>query len=260
MMPSLATTSEGTRTSRSALHGSQEESGPGGPRSGTYAERRSSLEHYFDRTALDAWAQLTGDAPVSKIRATVRAGRDRMRGVLLSWLPNDLTGRRVLDAGCGTGALAVEAARRGAEVVAIDVAAGLIDIARERTPADLGRGRIDFVAGDFLDPALGRFDHVVAMDSLIHYRTEDVLLALRSLAQRTTGSVVFTVTPRTVPLTLMLAAGKLFPRADRAPSIAPADLAGLRRRLIGLPGLTLGREETVSGGFYTSHAMELVRS
>ncbi len=30
-------------------------------------------------------------------------------------------------------------------------------------------GTIDFRVGDMLDPALGRFDHVVAMDSLIHY-------------------------------------------------------------------------------------------
>ncbi len=58
---------------------------------------------------------------MSRIRATVRAGRDAMRAELLSWLPADLTGRRLLDAGCGTGALAVEAARRGAEVVAVDV-------------------------------------------------------------------------------------------------------------------------------------------
>jgi light-independent protochlorophyllide reductase subunit L len=33
------------------------------------------------------------DAPVSRIRATVRAGRDRMRATLLDWLPADLRGR-----------------------------------------------------------------------------------------------------------------------------------------------------------------------
>jgi len=86
-----------------------------------YLTRRSQLETYFDRTAVEAWSRLTSDAPVSKIRATVRAGRDTMRANLLSWLPADLTGLRLLDAGCGTGALAVEAARRGAEVTAIDV-------------------------------------------------------------------------------------------------------------------------------------------
>ena len=65
---------------------------------GTYTSRRSEIEHYFDRTAASAWARLTSDAPVGRIRATVRAGRDRMRNTLadvydrvlvLSSLPND---------------------------------------------------------------------------------------------------------------------------------------------------------------------------
>ena len=71
--------------------------------SATYTSRRSQIEDYFDRTAVQAWEQLTSDAPVGRIRTTVRAGRDKMRTVLLSWLPEDLTGRRVLDAGCEIG-------------------------------------------------------------------------------------------------------------------------------------------------------------
>ena len=48
----------------------------------SYRERRDQLETYFDRTAAEAWARLTADAPVSRIRATVRAGRDDMRAQL----------------------------------------------------------------------------------------------------------------------------------------------------------------------------------
>ena len=59
----------------------------------SYLEKRERLEEYFDRTAADQWAKLTSDAPVSGIRKTVRAGRDRMRETLLSWLPADLRGR-----------------------------------------------------------------------------------------------------------------------------------------------------------------------
>ena len=66
----------------------------------TYERTRASLETYFDRTAADTWARLTSTDPVSRIRATVRAGRDRMRGILLSRLPEDMTGMRLLDAGC----------------------------------------------------------------------------------------------------------------------------------------------------------------
>ena len=121
----------------------------------TYTARRGQLETYFDRTAVEAWARLTTDAPVSRIRATVRAGRDEMRAQLLSWLPQDLTGRRILDAGCGTGAFSVEAARRGADVVAIDLSAKLVSIAAERLPRDLGKGSVTFGVGDMLEVDAG---------------------------------------------------------------------------------------------------------
>ena len=85
--------------------------------SDTYQNRRSEIGDYFDRTAADAWKRLSSDAPVSRIRQTVRAGREEMRRTLLSYLPKDLKGVRVLDAGCGTGALAQELAHRGADVV-----------------------------------------------------------------------------------------------------------------------------------------------
>ncbi len=227
----------------------------------SYADRRERLRDYFDRTASETWARLTSDAPVSKIRETVRAGRDEMRGTLLSWLPEDLSGKRLLDAGCGTGALSVEAARRGAEVVAVDVAASLVEVARERTPVGLP-GRIEWRSGDMLDPGLGLFDHVVAMDSLIHYAPGDIVGALGRLAARCRGSVVFTVAPRTPLLAAMHASGKLFPRSDRSPAIQPIGARTLERRIRSaeaLDGWAPGRCRRVSKGFYISEAWELAR-
>ncbi len=161
----------------------------------SYLARRHQVENYFDRTAVEAWSRLTSDAPVGRIRATVRAGRDEMRRTLLDWLPTDLRGRRLLDAGCGTGALAVAAARRGARVVAVDLSPTLIELARERAPRDLGAGCVEFMSGDMLDPGLGRFDHVVGMDSLIHYGMGDAVSAVAGLAARTHHSVSVHVRP-----------------------------------------------------------------
>lgn len=229
----------------------------------SYRQRRGQLETYFDRTAVEAWKRLTSDAPVGSIRATVRAGRDRMRTTLLSWLPADLRGARLLDAGCGTGALAVEAARRGAHVVAIDLSATLVGLARDRLPRDLGHGSIDFRVGDMLDPALGRFDHVVGMDSLIHYDAPDMVRMIAGLSARAQTSVITTFAPRTPLLTAMHAVGRLFPRRDRAPAIAPISEATLRRRIAAEPklaGWRPARTERVAGGFYISQAFEMVRS
>lgn len=228
----------------------------------TYQQRRNELEAYFDRTAVKAWERLTSNAPVSRVRATVREGRDTMRSRLLSWLPDDLRGANVFDAGCGTGALAVEAARRGATVLAVDISPTLVGIAQERVPQEPGLGRITFRAGDMLDPAHGKFDHVVAMDSLIHYPAADIVRVLAALAARTHRSIVFTVAPRTGLLTVMHAVGQLFPRGDRSPAIEPIAEDDLRRRIAREPALAgwcIGRTERVSRGFYISQAVELVR-
>jgi len=216
----------------------------------TYDTTLERVAGYFDGTATQVWARLTSDAPVSRIRATVRAGRDRMRAAMLARLPADLRGARVLDAGCGTGAATAELAARGAQVVAVDISAALTRIAAERLPPGL-RGRVQFHAGDMLDPRLGRFDAVFAMDSLIYYAEDDLRRALRGLAVRA-PQTVFTVAPRTPLLMAMWHAGRWFPRADRSPTMIPQDWRRLRR---GLPGL--GHIERVSRGFYISDCLEL---
>jgi magnesium-protoporphyrin O-methyltransferase len=228
--------------------------------SDSYLERRGEIETYFDRTASAAWSKLTSDAPVSGIRATVRAGRDRMRATLLSMLPDDLRGSRILDAGCGTGALAVEAAKRGADVTAVDISPTLIGIARERLPEKPGAGRIHFIAGDMLDKRLGTFDHVVAMDSLIHYSLPDMVEMLSRLSTMSTGGIHFTYAPRTPALAAMHMVGKVFPRSDRSPRIVPHATSALYKgisRADGLSDWRLGRNARVSSGFYISHAQEL---
>jgi magnesium-protoporphyrin O-methyltransferase len=228
----------------------------------SYQARRGQLQTYFDRTAVDAWARLTSTAPVSRIRATVRAGRDRMRGTLLDYLPADLSGRNVLDAGCGTGTFSVAAARRGAHVQAVDLSPTLVQLARERLPAQLGAGRIEFRVGDMFDSTAGGFDHVVAMDSLIHYPLADVLRVLSGFAASTRHSIVFTFAPRTPALMLMWAAGRFFPRRDRAPAIEPITERALRARIALEPALNqwrIGRTQRIDSAFYKSQAMELVR-
>jgi len=248
---------------------------------GRYTDRRSQIEQYFDRTAVQAWARLTSDAPVSGVRATVRRGRDEMRRLICSWIgdepgavegrdlgPNDppvvqrIGGRRILDAGCGTGLMAVDLARQGARVTAIDLSPNLIQLARERLPQDLGGGSVSFLAGDMLDERLGRFDHVVAMDSLIHYSPHQAMAAISALAPRVDRSMVLTFAPRTAPLMAMMAVGRLFPRADRSPAIYPVSLRWLRESIEQAPameGWRWARSQRVSCGFYTSQAVELLR-
>jgi magnesium-protoporphyrin O-methyltransferase len=191
----------------------------------SYAEARDRLQVYFDRTAVEQWKAITSDVPVSRIRATVRAGRDRMRETLLSWLPQDMQGLRLLDAGCGTGALAVEAARRGATVVAVDVSAQLVDVARDRAPEGLS---IDWRVGDMLSAELG---------ALRPCRRDGFADPLRGGRHDRGGSgaqgphVAFGAVHLCAfqpLLEVMHSVGKIFPRGDRAPAIAPVRETRLR--------------------------------
>lgn len=217
-----------------------------------YASTLTRVEDYFDRTATQTWARLTSDAPVSRIRQTVREGRERMRGVMLARLPADLTGARVLDAGCGPGMMTEVLAARGATVVAVDIAPQLLIIAEARL-APAHRDRVTFHAGDMTDPALGRFDAVLAMDSLIYYGEDDLLAALDRLTARA-PQVVFTVAPKTPLLSVMWGAGKLFPRSDRSPIMVPHAHRRLAARRPGLSHVT-----RVARGFYISDCLEVLR-
>jgi magnesium-protoporphyrin O-methyltransferase len=216
-----------------------------------YSATLSRVEDYFDRSATKVWERLTSDAPVSRIRQTVRDGRDRMRAIMLSRLPADLKGARVLDAGCGTGLMTAELAARGADVVAVDISPQLIAIAEQRLTDDL-RPRVTFAAGDMTSTAHGHFDFVMAMDSLIYYRTPDIATALRKLADRTQGHITFTVAPRTPFLMTFFTVGKAFPRADRSPTMIPQDWRAIARHA----GGSVAKVERVSRGFYISECLE----
>ncbi len=216
----------------------------------SYSATRDRVETYFDRSATKVWERLTSDAPVSRIRQTVREGRDKMRALMLGRLPADLTGLRVLDAGCGAGQMTAELAARGAAVVAVDISPELVKIAASRLPAEHA-DRVTFAAGD-MTADYGAFDYVLAMDSLIYYDTTDITQALARLGARTSGAVVFTVAPKTPFLMTFWTLGKVFPRADRSPIMVPHALATLQAATVG----KVAKVGRVSRGFYISECLE----
>lgn len=85
--------------------------------------------------------------------------------------------RRVLDAGCGTGRVAIELARRGVEVVGVDLDAEMLALARGKAPD------LDWRLGDLAEVDLGDrapFDVVVAAGNVMIFLdagTEDAVVA-----------------------------------------------------------------------------------
>ena len=72
-------------------------------------------------------------------------------------LVESLGPRSVLDAGCGTGRVAIELARRGLDVVGVDLDASMLDKARRKEPD------LPWILGDVIDVDLGRTFDVVLL-------------------------------------------------------------------------------------------------
>lgn len=229
-------------------------------RDAAYRSQRAWIAEHFERSAA-RWAVLTSVSPVNRIRASVRRGRDQMRATLLGWLPDRLDGLAVLDAGCGTGSLAIEASRRGAQVLGVDLSPGLIQEARSRAAAARCDDRLRFRVGDMLDVGDDHYDYVVAMDSLIHYQVNEAIRAVARLAAIAHRGVLFTIVPGTPLLRALHRIGRLLPSSNRAPAVHPVSESAVRARLESHPSALrrwqLVETVAVKSGFYTSQAYRL---
>jgi 2-polyprenyl-3-methyl-5-hydroxy-6-metoxy-1,4-benzoquinol methylase len=142
------------------------------------------VRSHFDADArrFDAIYEDANKGPVARWVDRVWRGVVRRRLELTRQLLEPLAGKRILDVGCGSGRFCVAYAEAGAQVVGIDFAAKMIDLARglaqERGVAD----RCEFITGAFPNDlpdsrfdactALGFFDYVAEPAPLIRRMTE----------------------------------------------------------------------------------------
>ena len=131
-----------------------------GPKKGQTPSNHYSYATYADPAMADSFDAKRFGGPIGGLLLA-----DQQR-VLAEFL-GDVSGRRVLDVGTGTGRAAIALANRGARVTGIDASTEMLRVARERAAA--GRP-IDFAVGDahaleFPDRA---FDAVVCLRVLMH--------------------------------------------------------------------------------------------
>ena len=225
----------------------------------TYSQNRDRIAEYFDKTGFRAWEALTTETPVSKIRLKVRASREKMRSRMLLHLPKDLSGKRILDAGCGAGQFSIELALRGANVLGIDISSNLIEIAKKRLPKNL-KENAEFITSDMMHNH-GSFDYAILMDSLIHYPEKDTVNILENLLRNTNEKILFTLVPSNFILTLKLMIGRLFPKSDRSPTLSPLNTKSFieiyKDKFEREYNSTISRISKVNDLFYTSEFLEL---
>lgn len=100
-------------------------------------------------------------------------------------------GKRILDVGCGSGKLAIECAKRGAEVCGIDISRNMIEIARERCRKE--NVQVHFIVGDALKELPENFDFSVALGVLEYLDCPKTLLLNMLASLKDGGKVIFSV-------------------------------------------------------------------
>ncbi|HVC31416.1 MAG TPA: bifunctional 2-polyprenyl-6-hydroxyphenol methylase/3-demethylubiquinol 3-O-methyltransferase UbiG [Steroidobacteraceae bacterium] len=159
-----------------------------------------------------------------------------------------LAGARALDVGCGGGLLCEALSRKGATVTGIDLAPGMVEVARLHA-AEEGVA-IDYrvAAAEDLAAAAERFDLITCMEMLEHVPRPQHMLATLGALVRPGGSVFVSTLNRNLKSFLMAIVGaeyvlRLLPRGTheyerlirpseltrwaRAAGLAPRAIAGI---------------------------------
>ena len=156
---------------------------------------------------IHAYSELTGERlvdPIAKMKEAAREGWS-------TFAPFEMTtgsvapmlvkfagiheGTRVLDVGCGTGVVALTAARVGAEVSGLDLTPALLDRAREN--ATLAGLAIEFREGDVEDLSFDdeSFDYVVSQFGHMFGPRPDIAIGEMLRVLKSSGIIAFSTWP-----------------------------------------------------------------
>jgi magnesium-protoporphyrin O-methyltransferase len=219
-------------------------------------QHKAQLQAYFDGIGFERWAAIYGDAQLSRVRRSIRAGHTLMLARAAAWLDeaNLPTGAHVLDAGCGTGLFSLALARRGLRVTAVDLAPQMIAAAQQQAERAGLAERISFHSGD-LEQIDGRFDAVFCFDVLVHYPQPGFGQLCTRLAQRSRGPLLMTYAPHSSLLAALHWLGGRFPHGQRRTEIQMIPDRQVQQALAE-GGMAVRRRARISRGFYHVSLLE----
>jgi 2-polyprenyl-3-methyl-5-hydroxy-6-metoxy-1,4-benzoquinol methylase len=152
---------------------------------------RERAKSYFDELApeYDRAFRKAGGGPLQNLVNRWFRGRTferRMRLLEELFAGLELQGKSVLDLGCGSGQVSVLAARMGARVHAVDIAPGMLEIARAGARAAGVSERVTFEEGDAASHAAAPADVVLLVGVVEYYADYERLIRhAASLTRRT---------------------------------------------------------------------------
>lgn len=213
------------------------------------ASLQANLANYFNGTGFDRWSAIYSNAPVSRIRQTVREGHLTMLATAEAWLRDSVQpGDSLFDAGCGTGLFSTRMAAHGLNVTGIDIAPRMITVAQDAVERSGVAGNARFTAGT-IESASSTFDAVACLDVLVHYPAADFTALVAHLAQRTNRTLLITYAPYSRLFATMYWAARFFPQGQRRTDLQMTPDTFVKSALCEA-GMAVQRSVPISRGFY----------
>jgi magnesium-protoporphyrin O-methyltransferase len=225
----------------------------------TASDVGSRVHKYFETSGFSRWTAIYGSGDIPPIWKVIRDGHQRAIDAVLSFIENDST-HTALDAGCGTGNLAIELANRGYEVDAFDVSAPMIHFAKY---INIGRTKgiqPTFMVGDIAALAGEKrtYDLVCCLDVLFHYPYAEVSTMLTQLANLSSHKVVGSFALRTPFNDFWMKVGQRFHAKNRMTKLFMFSYHEVEQILY-RAGYKMMRTKRIKFFFYDSFVFEAVR-
>jgi magnesium-protoporphyrin O-methyltransferase len=225
------------------------------------SETRKHVAKYFETSGFSRWTAIYGNGGIPPIWSVIREGHQRAIDTVIEWVKND-GHRTALDAGCGTGTLAVALSDVGYEVDGFDSSAPMISYAKYATygrtkgiPPHFEVGDIHALAGE------GRsYDLVCCLDVLFHYPYDEVKVMLTNLASLSAKKFIGSFAVKTSMNSFWMMVGKkYFHQKNRMTSLHLLSYDEVEQVLY-RAGFRMKRTRRVKRFFYDSFLFEAVRA
>jgi magnesium protoporphyrin O-methyltransferase len=224
------------------------------------SETSKNVCRYFETSGFSRWTAIYGEGGIPPIWRVIRDGHDLALERVIEWIQDD-GARTALDAGCGTGVLAMRLSDAGYAVDGFDVSAPMVSFARYNTK-DRGRGTPpQFFVGDIaaLDPKEQTYDLVCCLDVLFHYPYAECTAMLKKLADLSSYKIIGSFALATAFNSFWMEVGKrLFHQKNRMTSLHLMTYNQVEQVLY-RAGLRVTRTHRVKKFFYDSFVFEAVR-
>jgi magnesium-protoporphyrin O-methyltransferase len=218
-----------------------------------------NVRRYFETSGFSRWTAIYGNGGLPPIWKVIRDGHDLAMDCVIEWIQDD-GGRTALDAGCGTGVLAMRLSDCGYAVHGFDVSAPMVSYARYNTK-DRGPGIPPrFVIGDIaaLNAPPRSYDLVCCLDVLFHYPHAECAEMLAKLAAATSNKIIGSFALATPFNLFWMQVGKRFHQKNRMTNLHMMTYDQIEQVLY-RAGLTMRRTHRVKKFFYDSFVFEAVR-